>query len=270
MNKVDHYDWALPGDSGKFRCVPVHDLKIDHSYQRSPVGDGVILDIAREFAWSSFGVLIVMERSNGALYVVDGQQRLLACIRRGDIEAVPCYVFASEGRDHEARAFLGINTSRKTVRAIDKFHAADRAGFEPQRSISKWLAQQGLKIDADHGSDPDAIAWPKEIIETWKLDQEACKAAIAIQRKIVMGEPTFSKFHKGIWYLLTNGVDVGAEVDKIISLGGKTRIEHDIQNQQNSSGVRTYGQRTFALGILRTINYKRRNKIRLPGDGEDA
>jgi hypothetical protein len=94
--KIERYDWALPGDDGQFRCVPVHELKVDHSYQREQVSDSTILKIARDFSWSMFGVLIVMERTNGNLYVVDGQQRLAACIRRGDIEKAPCSSLRSD------------------------------------------------------------------------------------------------------------------------------------------------------------------------------
>lgn len=268
MSNSEKYDWAKPGDKGRAMHLSVGEIKVDHRYQREQLIRQKLLDIASQFKWTAFGTIVVMQRSNGDYFVVDGQQRLSAAKLRGDILDVPAIVFQSDGPDHEARAFLDLNTRRAAVRATDKFRAASRAGVEPERTIDKWLSSNGLSAGSDHGNDPTSIAWVKEIVETWKLDEEACKSAVLIQRRITLDQPTCAKFHKGIWYLLRKGVDVGSEVNKIVALGGKTRLEHDISNQQIDSGVRTYGQRTFALGILRTINHKRRNKIRLAGEAD--
>jgi len=265
MNNSEKFGWAKPGDQGKAIDLPIDDIRVDFRYQRAVIRQK-LLDIASRFNWEGFGAIVVMQRANGHYFVVDGQHRLEAAKLRGDVVTVKTIVFQSDGPDHEARAFLDLNTRRAVVRATDKFRAASRAGMEPERTIDKWLTGNGLRVGSDHGKDPASIAWVKEIVETWKLDEEACKAAVLIQRRITLDQPTCAKFHKGIWYLLRKGVDVGSEVNKIVALGGKTRLEHDISNQQIDSGVRTYGQRTFALGILRTINHKRRNKIRLAGE----
>jgi len=257
-NKVERYDWALPGDSGQFRCIPVGDLKIDHSYQRQQVGDGTVIKIARDFSWSMFGVLIAMERANGNLYVVDGQQRLAASIRRGDIDKVPCYVFKSDGKDHEARAFLGLNTSRTKVSAVDKFIAAARANIQPMKEISVWLASHDLQV-TKNGNIDYGIAFPAKLAETWARNPDTAKDAILIQREISPKEPLVSPIHLGIAYLLNSGIPVRDEIQKIISEGGKERLLGAIRNEMhlNNSNDSTL---ICARGVLAVINFRRKSR----------
>jgi hypothetical protein len=256
--KIERYDWALPGDDGQFRCVPVHELKVDHSYQREQVSDSTILKIARDFSWSMFGVLIVMERTNGNLYVVDGQQRLAACIRRGDIEKAPCYVFKSDGKDHEARAFLGLNTARTKVSAVDKFNAAARANLQPMREISSWLGVRNLRV-TKNGNISDGIAFPAKLVETWDKNADDAKEAILIQREISPGQPLVSPIHLGIAYLLNAGIPVRDEIHKIISEGGKERLLGAIRNEMHLNNAND-STLVCARGVLAVINFRRKTR----------
>lgn len=266
-NKVERYDWALPGDDGKFRCVPVGDLKIDHSYQRAEVGDTNILAIARGFKWSAFGVLIVMERANGGLYVVDGQQRLAAVKRRGDIDKVPCYVFTSDGKDREAQAFIDLNTARTKVSAMDKFIAAARANLEPAKSISSWLRSEEFTL-TKNGHTAGGISFPGHLVRTWMQDAEAAKQSLLIQRELSLDKTMAVPIHLGINYLLRAGIPVRDEIPKLIAEGGKDRLLGAIRNESRNSNVADNGK-VCALGILTVVNYRRKNrKYRLPSDGE--
>jgi hypothetical protein len=141
-DKVERYEWASTGDKGKSAVVNVNDLHIDTSYQRPEVSEKNTLATARLFNWSAFGTIVVMERSGGKKFIVDGQQRWLAAKRRG-IAEIPCRIFSSNGRDHEAQAFCQLNTNRTAVRVFVRFNARATAGFQPEETIQKWLAGVG-------------------------------------------------------------------------------------------------------------------------------
>lgn len=262
MNKEQKYDWAKPGDRGRQCVVSVSELKIDHSYQRQPVSNRIILDIAASFSWSAFGSLIVMERISGDKFVVDGQQRLMAAKKRGDIDRVPCLLFASDGKDHEAQAFLTINTHRKGVTAVDRFVASARAGLEPAASVSKWLAGEGIDV-AYRSNSATAIAFPDELVRTWSRDEQNTRIAFITQKSLNGNTPALAEIHKGVFYLLCQGIDIRDDIEKIKIAGGKVALREAIKTMQIELGHREANPKTCALGILSVINFKRRRKITL-------
>lgn len=270
MNKVEHYDWAKPGDRGRQCLIRVDDLKIDHSYQRAQLLDGIILAIARNFQWSAFGALVVMERENGDKYVVDGQQRLAAAKRRGDIQTVPCIVFRSDGKDHEALAFLSLNTSRRPVSAIDKFNAAARACLEPQVSVMACLKSMGLSVSLN-GSPDTNVTFPDNLCTTWRRNEDNTRKAIAMQLDICGGEDSLNQYiHKGLFYMLCDGVDVSQYIDKIKREGGKTALLGGIKRVKTAGEFSGTSEKVAALGILHVINKKRRYKTRLSTMAKDG
>jgi hypothetical protein len=262
--KAVHYDWAKPGDSGRRCIIPVAELKIDQTYQRQEVSEGNTLAIARAFNWLAFNSIVVMERANGDKYVVDGQQRLTAAIRRGDIKAVPCSVFKSDGPEHEAGAFVSLNVSRKPVSAIAKFNASAMAGINPQKQISDWLSSLGMRVIND-GKDVNGVSFPTALVSTWEYDAESAKTAILVQRDVIGPEyPVNGVFHKGAWWLLHNGIDVEEHADKLKRLGGLAAVLRSVKTVEIETGANA-SNRVCGLGMLRLINYKRRGqKIAAP------
>lgn len=257
--KENKYAWTNSGDKGEMANVLIGMLKVDYTYQRAERDVSVI---AEDFKWEAFGALVVMKRSNGDLYVVDGQQRLAAAKQRGDIASVPCVVFESNGIEHEARAFVDLNIHRSPVRAAERFSAAVLSGREPEKTINKWLNDQGYTV-AVNANIPTVVDFPAILIRTWLRNEEASKRAVLIQKAIVEGRvPLRSCIHKGLFWLIQNGVDVENHVDKLIESGGQANllknirvecIERDMDRNEITSG----------RGILRAINARRRNKIRV-------
>lgn len=266
MDKVERYNWAKPGDRGRFCRLPIDSLKFDYSYQRHEVGDSNTVSLAREFSWEAFGVVVVMERSNGQMYVVDGGQRVAAARRRGDIRDVPCVVFASDGRDHEARAFLALNLRRVKVRAAVKFHASARAGIEPEKAITSWLASIGMAVTVN-GTDPNGICFPAHLVRTWGWNPEATKQAVLLQREINVADPLHSAVHNALWFLVANGVDVSPHCDTLKSLGGRAAMLQAIKSLEIETNQKA-STRLGGIAVLRLINRRRRGKkICLPKEG---
>ena len=136
-------DWHLQPIKGKRPTIswePVADLKIDDAYQRaidSPSSQRLVREIACNWDWDLCSTLIVSDRGDDGLYVIDGQHRLAGARYRQDVPHLPCIVLKSDGREGEARRFVAINTQRKTVTPLDRFRA--RMRFFP-------LSQQALVI----------------------------------------------------------------------------------------------------------------------------
>ena len=265
MEKAERYDWAPPGDSGKQTSIKIGDLKLDHNYQRQEVSHYNTLAIARGFCWGSFGSLVVMKRDSGDMYVVDGQQRLLAARKRGDINYVPCIVFKSEGRNHEAKAFIALNVNRKNVSAVTKFKAAVMAKQLPEKEIADWLESRSLFVDGHQ--DGKHLSFPTVLINTWRIDVDSAKKAISVQKSMVMDTPMHSSFHKGLFYLEHGGIDTAPHVEKIMRCGGLTGVLKAIKTYQLETGLGTT-LRVCGCAILGIINHKRKaHKIAVPEFG---
>jgi hypothetical protein len=271
--KVERYDWAKPGDRGRQQNVAVADLRIDPAYQREVVSERNTLGIAKDFSWVAFNSLVVMERKNGQMYVVDGFQRLSAVRRRGDIFSVPCRVFHSEGQEHEARAFYALNVNRRPVNSYAKFRAAVAGGEHPHVGISEWLATQGLKVEDAKPS--WAVRFPSVLLYQWKIDDEACKRAVVCQREIVGDERLSVDVQRGLFWLIRAGVRVEDHAERIKCLGGQAAMRRAIRTNCIETGLQA-NDRASGIGLLRLINFKKRHKIRIAdvaaenGEGDEV
>jgi hypothetical protein len=268
IDKVERYDWAKPGDRGRQCKLPIDDLLIDHSYQRQPLGERKILAIAKFFSWVAFGAVVVMERDNGQKFVVDGQQRLLAVRRRGDIREIPCVLFQSDGPAHEAIAFEILNCNRKYVSSVERFRAAAVGGKSPEKEIFEWLASIRMRVTSD-GSDRDGISFPTQLLKTWRSDPELTKKSIMVQKSIVADEPLLSVIHKGIIWLSRRGIDVDKYSSKLMQMGGRTGVMAAIRAMEIQTGIRD-AYEVSGMALLKMINYKRKShKIRIQPDDSD-
>jgi hypothetical protein len=134
-------------------CAP-DQLQIDEAYQRTldaAPSQTLIRRIATFWDWGLCQPLVVARRSDGGLYVVDGQHRLAAAKLRGDIWQLPCVVASYQDAAEEAAAFVAINQSRRPLSRMQIFKAALAAGDEEAQKIQAALDENGLWI----GTSPD-------------------------------------------------------------------------------------------------------------------
>ena len=136
MSKAERYDWTTLDAEGDLQWIDKAELGVDHTYQR-PEARQKVLRIASEFSWQKFGCLVVSERQNGEMVVIDGQHRALAAIKRDDVGKVPCIVFRELQLADEAGAFVGLNTARKPVSALAKYEA-QLVAADP---VAVWVEQ---------------------------------------------------------------------------------------------------------------------------------
>lgn len=251
MTKVDKFNWTKPGDQGRLQMVHIDEINFDDSYQR-PVVEWTCTQIAKGFSWDAFGVVTLMRRHNGSLWCIDGKQRIAACRKRGDITKVPAVIYESLGRDHEAKAFLFLNTNRATVKAEFKYWAQRMAGLEPAISIDKFLTENKLEVVSTGGS-PSKIAFIGTLMETWKTNPEAAKRAILFQKKITLGRPMSVYVHKGFYFLVTKNIKIENYEKKLIREGGIDRMVGSITATANTMNA-DKSTRICGMGVAAIIN----------------
>lgn len=151
------------------RLIKIEELNVGHAYQRT-VKRSVVAKIKKNYDGSAFGTLIVGQRKDGTLWVVDGQQRMTAAKEMGHSE-VPCSVMESRGSAHEAEVFRVINGGRQNITRNELFKAALEAGDSQSVEIVAAIERMGfvLGLSAGSNSKPNVIrqAAPMEKIYDW-------------------------------------------------------------------------------------------------------
>jgi hypothetical protein len=130
--------------------IGVERLAIDESYQRatdSTSSRRLIAGIAAAWNWNLCQPLVISRRTDGALYVIDGQHRLSGAIARGDIPHLPCVVVT--GAD-EAQTFIALNSKRQKLSQGDVFNAMLAAGDDAAKTTAKILEETGWTLTRNH------------------------------------------------------------------------------------------------------------------------
>jgi hypothetical protein len=138
-------------------CTPAQ-LQVDLSYQRATDAQAsrtLINRITREWDWGLFQPLVVARRSDGNLYVVDGQHRLEAARQRGDIPQLPCVITAYDDAKGEAAAFVALNQQRRPLTQMNLHRAAVAAGEPDALLVDRLVEAAGLRLT----NWADARAW---------------------------------------------------------------------------------------------------------------
>lgn len=138
------------------------DLQIDAGYQRLVTGKQskrLIQTIAEEWDWRLLSPLTVSLRDGSygpaGHFVIDGQHRHQSAILRGDIPMLPCIISVFESYEAEALAFVNINSARRQVTALDRYHARV-AAKEPLALRIKEAVESALLTVTRHN---DAEMW---------------------------------------------------------------------------------------------------------------
>jgi hypothetical protein len=139
----------------KNRILSIDSLQICDAYQRTVVRARVN-HIKKHFDQDALGSLCVGERSDGSFWIVDGQQRCTA-LREMGIDRVPCDIFESRGKSHEAQIFRQKNKHRTSVSARTNFKAALTEGDTQAIAIQAAVESAGMHMMLDGGSK----GWPQ-------------------------------------------------------------------------------------------------------------
>lgn len=265
----------------KFRFIPKTQLRIDPIYQRGLVSSQKLAKMRREFSWTLFGTLLVAERDDNTLYVVDGQQRLAAVMGIPGIDEVPCEVFSSSGSRQEAIIFKDRDSERTRISPRDQFRARV-AGEEPLAlELMQFIESRGYQVIKS--SSPYTLQCIGTIyqqftssggIKGWKRNEYALQgldlAMLIAQKKYQIKADLFQGCYllcqRKRGYGDPRGLDA-LGLKKLQRQSGE-EIYRSIRNMKLKLGRESY--LASALALLEIANHMRhsQNKITLPVDAD--
>ena len=248
----------------KLMWLPLSVLIVDRAkYQRDPVVEQKIKNMAEKWSYVVCGFLTVMIRKNEKSYAVDGQQRALAAELKG-LTHLPCLVTASSGHVEEALVFLAINRNRTAVMRAGVFKASAAAKEEPAASIKAWADKCGLKIGYNGGA-KGTFASVGALEKLWKLDEEAARQAMSAGAVLVSksGEYLRHPVMVALFWAAKEGIDVGRHMDKILLEGGAMRIYQEARKISLGLAGSSPATREVALAAIRRVLNSKRTKTRV-------
>lgn len=269
ISKVTHYRWLSKNSPGKLVYVHKTSLRVDQTYQRG-LNDSKRLRIASDFNWAAFGVLLVARRSDGSMWVMDGQHRLAAAMSRSDIKDVPVVVFEFDGNvEDEATDFIVANKNRKPLTGLDIFKAQVVSGDSVAIIVNEMILSSGRTIGS--ASDGKSVACVGAIYKSMTTDRAAMKALWPLICELSHGERVDNRLVTGMFYLECRlEDDEGNEHSLLEPKNQEKLLEAGLKAVLNaiaeaSAYYKKGGDAVFARGILNLVNRRRRNLLKIRG-----
>lgn len=222
----------------QFKRIPLSRLKLTES-QRPLVAEKTLALMADKFYPKAFGVLHVGHRKTDPhyYYVDDGQQRSEVVRRLAELSGedgcdplVPCIVYESEGAKEEAHIFVLTNgyEHRTGLKEREQFRAAVTAQHKAESGIRRFLKTYGLVVGKSGA--PNTLGFARQLVKSWVLDKESCKAAVVAQLEIAGEARTFNcLIHKAFFHVFRSGIVLTSkDLRRVIRYGGPEAIERAI------------------------------------------
>lgn len=264
VDKVSRYDWKIVDKPGMLQWINKHKIHIDDVYQRSLIKDRVVL-LSQEWSWVACGTLIVALRE-GKYWAVDGQHRLMATLRRSDVQELPCVVFEMQDIKEEAKGFVSANTQRKPISSSQRHKAMVISGNEIAVMVQSQIQELGLSTTVNKKSPGyfSCIAWA---MKTAKDDYDTFCAVLKIAAEISLkdSEPVRQKLLDGLAYIHkhhSGGIRDPRIADKIRQKGAFTL---NLAAQKSAAILGHGGQKAWARGILDELNKGLQKKFYVSG-----
>lgn len=265
MEKSDKYNWSKdPGEPGTFKMIDKNLLNVDLSYQREARSRERVVSIARNFRWSLFGAIDVVE-NNGKYYVVDGAHRSRAVLLRSEIKAIPCMVFSAKSIKEEADMFVKLNTTPIGVGAYHRHKAGLVAGYE--------IAIKAEALAKGNGYTFIGASTPKDfelkcigaVYAMISRNENIASICFSIMCRVASGQPFTAKPLKGLFYLMSQNQNIDFESFPMKNMfeAGMLEIQKSIDRYVVFKGKG--GEKVFAEGMVEIINKgQSKNRVQVP------
>jgi hypothetical protein len=136
--KVDDKPYIQEVEAGLIDSDPRYQRNIDKVKVRT---------YQAEYWEPALGVLIVNERKDGSLWIIDGQHRLEMVKQAfGDEHPVLCLVYHLASVQEEARLFHVLNEKRKSLNGREIFDSGEVAGIGDIIRVKTFVARYGFGI----------------------------------------------------------------------------------------------------------------------------
>jgi hypothetical protein len=257
--KIDIYKWSKPDAKGVFTEIDKRELNVDHDYQRENIAWGKVRQLASKWSWTGCGCILVAKRFDDSYWVFDGQHRVLAAMQRSDINTLPCLVFDLQQKTDEAKGFLFANQERKPVVAIDKFRASVMTGDEVAVKIKEVLDNHSVSIDhqATKAKQIKCVALCKRLAQR---NLDAFEWALVSAIHLCGNRGIHNDILQGLfWIENKHGLCGDERFEKALKSACVEECLDSISRYAAAEGKR--GEAVCGKGILKVLNYKRRNKF---------
>lgn len=264
--KVDRYKWTKLDAMGELKMLPKSTLEVDHAYQRQP-SELKTKEIASDFSWVGFGAIVVADRGDGRFFVIDGQHRVLAALRRSDIDRVPCVVFAMESLSEEAQAFLVLNTNRKPLTGLAKHNAMVESGQPVASRVATLVASVNRTMVESSSCAGRVVGCVTGLQRNMAADADVTTKMFLLLDKVVGDRPIKEMLLEGlIW--IEQKMPAGESLtdkrwrDRLVSVGYD---DLNVEAKRAAAAFGKGGRAVWGRGMLRAINRGLRTKLVLPG-----
>lgn len=259
-SRVARLGWTLSGAPGELKYIDKVLLQIPIEYQRTRSEPRAIA-IAKAWDWPSFGAVIVGKRE-GQYFVVDGQHRVAAAMKRPEISQLPCIIFYASNVQQEAQAFIGANSGRKPVSTVDMFRA-QLAANDPIALYVKSVLD-GLGIKPSKGAYPrtlKSMLWAMTTATEDKalfarvinLASEMCGTESAVQEILLHGLTYIDKH-------VENGLDNKLLRTRLLKIGSENAVSG---GRRMAMAMAKGGAKVWAQGILEAANKNCKYRIEI-------
>lgn len=165
------------------KTVAVNDLNIDESYQRS-LSTLSVKKMAKNFKVGLLALPLISVRSDGSMWVIDGQHRVAAA-KLASVPTIDARLVSGLTQEEEAQMFVDANINSRRLTGANFFVASLRAGNPQIVQIARMYERYGyfIAIAKDtalrrHKSGQLAIKPGNTLIATWAQNPEANEAAV--------------------------------------------------------------------------------------------
>lgn len=264
--KVKHYGWTLKDSPGDLVWINKEALTVDHSYQRYAKHTKV-LQIASKWSWLACGVIVVAKRrTDQSFYVVDGQHRVLAALKRSDIEALPCIVFETDSAKQEAAGFYDANTGRRLPTALEKWKAQLMRGDATTTFAEELIRMSGREAGDQTG--PGHVRCLTALLRAVEVDRQMLERMWPLVVEVCHGQSLHERLFDGLLWIesrLPKGQSLTEKRwrERVMRVGFTGLLD---AAQRAATFYARGGAKVWGLGMLEALNKGCRIHIEIQED----
>lgn len=252
-------------DRSRTEYISIDKLKIDYTYQRMDISASNVNSISRDWNWSVYTPILVSERDNGDMVIVDGQHRWMAATERGDIKSLKCEIHKFGSIIDEAKAFFTANKMKKSVSSFSTYNA--RLVFNDTVAIdAKNIAyKHGYSITQNKLSE-SSFCGIGTFMRMVSENRDSADIAFCVCSNIADGRYFDAVLLRGVYTLYNKFKDnldfVNSDWVEKLCAAGKEICMSEISKLKSLVGKG--GQVVEAKALLDIINKRKRNKFDWP------
>lgn len=266
--KVEQYRWELKDKPGELVWLDKNVLRVDHTYQREG-NQRKAIAIAQKWSYVACGVITVAKRNEDqAFYVIDGQHRVLAALKRSDVQRLPCIVFESNGQKQEAAGFMDANTERRMPTSQEKWRAQLMRGEANTVFVNALVTQAGRIVANAAG--PNTVRCLTSLLRAAEANREEMTTLWPLVVELSVGQVLHERIFEGLMWLETHMPDGESLTDKrwrerVLRIGYAGLLD---AAQRAATFYARGGAKVWGLGMLEAMNKGCRIRMTVVGNEE--